>query len=546
MPYGRGTGARLQAPYGAPSRPLLNPMRRRTAAALALALLLPLPGVAGEVVVKRGETLSEIADRYGTSVNRLMEMNGLRDANDLWAGSRIKVPGNVYSGGGSGNYTVKAGETLSEIADRYGTSVDRLVRLNGLRDANDLWAGSRIQVPGASARPRVAVNKNAKTHQVQPGESLSAIADRYGVSMQRLIAINGISNPNQVMAGSTLVLRSTSKPKPKPQPVAAKPKPKPAVTVATKPKPRTSVGAAGGAFQSRPLDQDRLAILGQPVGSQGWKLLVLEQLKPAPRCWEERRDGLVDPALNRFDFSGICSRYLDSNGYSLRIGNDDVANRYRLRLKSQGNALVLLALTDGDPTEFVVGRGTIPLRDRNGFVALKLEPGWALERRMYGERSLSHVYFANSKPLAGLIAEAKRDQARPVAASVAATATTTAATVKPEPAKAEATKREDPKPAATKAAVAKAQPSSNTAAGSTPDWRSYGPLQVDWANWQSMGGSYVAPSLNSEGQPLYLAINCNAKRLNATGQSGAWKTWDAPQSDFEQKLITDLCRAKPG
>ena len=404
MPYGRGTGARLQAPYGAPSRPLLNPMRRRTAAALALALLLPLPGVAGEVVVKRGETLSEIADRYGTSVNRLMEMNALRDANDLWAGSRIKVPGNVYSGGGSGNYTVKAGETLSEIADRYGTSVDRLVRLNGLRDANDLWAGSRIQVPGASARPRVAVNKNAKTHQVQPGESLSAIADRYGVSMQRLIAINGISNPNQVMAGSTLVLRSTSKPKPKPQPVAAKPKPKPAVTVAITPKP-----------------------------------------KPKP----------------------------------------------------------------------AVVAATTPVKQ--------------------AEPSVTKTEVA-IKPS--------------VATTVAATTTTTTATVqpekKPEPAKAEVAKREALKPAVTKAVVEKAEPSSKTAAGSTPDWRSYGPLQVDWANWQSMGGSYVAPSLNSEGQPLYLAINCNAKRLNATGQSGAWKTWDAPQSDFEQKLITDLCRAKPG
>ena len=404
MPYGRGTGARLQAPYGAPSRPLLNPMRRRTAAALALALLLPLPGVAGEVVVKRGETLSEIADRYGTSVNRLMEMNGLRDANDLWAGSRIKVPGNVYSGGGSGNYTVKAGETLSEIADRYGTSVDRLVRLNGLRDANDLWAGSRIQVPGASARPRVAVNKNAKTHQVQPGESLSTIADRYGVSMQRLIAINGISNPNQVMAGSTLVLRSTSKPKPKPQPVAAKPKPKPAVTVAAKPKP-----------------------------------------KPKPA--------------------------------------------------------VVAATTPVKQAEPTVTKTEVAIKPS-------------------------------------------------VATTVAATTTTTTATVqpekKPEPAKAEVAKREAPKPAVTKAVVAKAEPSSKTAAGSTPDWRSYGPLQVDWANWQSMGGSYVAPSLNSEGQPLYLAINCNAKRLNATGQSGAWKTWDAPQSDFEQKLITDLCRAKPG
>ena len=395
MPYGRGTGARLQAPYGAPSRPLLNPMRRRSAAALALALLLPLPGLAGEVVVKRGETLSEIADRYGTSVNRLMEMNGLRNANDLWAGSRIKVPGNVYSGGGSGNYTVKAGETLSEIADRYGTSVNRLVQLNGLRDANDLWAGSRIQVPGASARPQVAVNKNAKTHQVQPGESLSSIADRYGVSMQRLIAINGISNPNQVMAGSTLTLRAASKPKPKPKPaapVAAKPKPKPAAVVAAKPVKKA-----------------------EPVAA-----------KPEPAKTE--------------------------------------------------------------------------------------------------------------------VAKAEPVKVKP---SVATTVAATTVAAKPEK-KAEPVKAEAAKPTVAKAEVSKTQASSTTAAGSTPDWRSYGPLQVDWANWQSMGGSYVAPSLNSEGQPLYLAINCNAKRLNATGQSGAWKTWDAPQSDFEQRLITDLCKAKPG
>ena len=173
--------------------------------------------------------------------------------------------------------------------------------------------------------------------------------------------------------------------------------------------------AAAGVFQSQPLEQERLAVLGQPVGSQGWKLLVLEQLKPAPKCWEERRDGLIDPALNRFNFSGICSRYLDSNGYSLRVGDDDVSPRYRLRLDSQGNTLVLLAMSGSHPTELVVGRGAIPLRDRSGFVALKLEPGWQLERRMYGERSLSHVYFANPQPLDGLIAQAERNQARPVA-----------------------------------------------------------------------------------------------------------------------------------
>ena len=78
------------------------------------------------------------------------------------------------------------------------------------------------------------------------------------------------------------------------------------------------------------------------------------------------------------------------------------------------------------------------------------------------------------------------------------------------------------------------------------DWRNYGPLQVDWANWQSMGGSYVAPSLNGKGQPLYLAINCSARKLNTTNQSGQWKSWEAPQADFEEQLVSDLCKAKAG
>ena len=78
-------------------------------------------------------------------------------------------------------------------------------------------------------------------------------------------------------------------------------------------------------------------------------------------------------------------------------------------------------MSGSHPTELVVGRGAIPLRDRSGFVALKLEPGWQLERRMYGERSLSHVYFANPKPLDGLIAQAERRQDRPAVAMSSST-----------------------------------------------------------------------------------------------------------------------------
>ena len=386
-------------------------MRRRSAALLALALMLPLPGRAGEVVVKPGETLSEIAERYGTSVQRLMQLNGLRSPQDLWAGSRIQVPGAGSARTSTGartttvnaNYTVKQGETLSELAERYGTSVQRLMELNNLGSAQDLWAGSRIQVPvtrtAAAPKPKPAVNKNATQHKVQSGETLSVIAQRYGVSMQNLIAINNISNPNQVEVGQTLKLRGTAKPVAKP---ATKPAAKPQ-TVAAKPAAKPA---------------------SQPVAAK--PVVQPAAAKPA-----------VQP------------------------------------------------------------------------VAAKPEP---------------------------------KQEPMPAPAAVAAAQPQPKPEAKPEP-------KPEPKPEAQPvAAKPAAKPASTAKPGkpASPDWRNYGPLQVDWANWQPMGGSYVAPSLNSDGQPLYLAVNCGAKRLNATGQSGTWKTWDAPQSDFERKLISDLCTAKGG
>jgi hypothetical protein len=188
---------------------------------------------------------------------------------------------------------------------------------------------------------------------------------------------------------------------------------------------------AASVFTSQPLDQSRFAVLAQPVGKSDWKLLVLEQIKPEPLCWEKRSDGLIDPALNRFDFSGICSRYIDSNGYSLRVGDEDLASRYRLRLEQQGNAVTLLAMTPSQPTELLVGRGTLSQRDREAFVAIELEPGWSLERRAYGRQTLSHVYFANGTSLSQLIAKASRGSSG--ASTPAAAAPANVSKLKPLP-----------------------------------------------------------------------------------------------------------------
>ena len=163
-------------------------------------------------------------------------------------------------------------------------------------------------------------------------------------------------------------------------------------------------GATRTLFDSRALPQERFAVLAQPIGKAQWKLLVLEQIKTHPRCWRARQDGLVDPSLNRFDFSGICKRYLDSNGYSLRSGGQDLGTRFRFRLKPAGASLRLEALDPQQRAPLLVGQARIPRRDLNWFVPLQLEPGWALERRVYQGRQLNHLYFAHQEPVNRLLA----------------------------------------------------------------------------------------------------------------------------------------------
>lgn len=159
---------------------------------------------------------------------------------------------------------------------------------------------------------------------------------------------------------------------------------------------------AGVLFESRGVEASRFVILAKPVARSDWSLLVLEQLQPAPACWQQRPDGLIEASLTRFDYTGICSRYIDSNGYSLRIGNVDLANRYRLQLRQVGRELQLLGSSPDTPGDLLLGRGPVPRRDRDGFVAINLEPDWQLRRRVYGGQSLSHIYFATDTNLAQL------------------------------------------------------------------------------------------------------------------------------------------------
>jgi len=288
--------------------------------------------------------------------------------------------------------TVQSGETLSEIADRYGVSTRQLMRLNGLRYSDHIEAGSRLEVPG----PRVSAGPGR--HRVQPGDTLGDIAARYRVSSRDLMLVNGLRNANHVEVGQTLKLPSNA--------VIAQAKPKPA-----------------------------------PI-----------QVTPG------------------------ASEHTVGRGQTLT----QIARAYQLPV-----ATLIDINAISDPNKVTVG---------------------------------TRLYLKSPE--------------QPLASSGPSNSTTPNTTVVKEVVKAEPKPNANPQP----------QPTTTVAKGA--DWRTYGPLQVDWANWQPMGGSQVVPSLNAEGQALYLAVNCDAGKLNVTGADGSWKTWASPKSHFEKDLLKDRCQAR--
>lgn len=159
--------------------------------------------------VRSGETLSTIASRYGVSISQLKMTNRIR-TNLIRPGQRLRIPfGGADVVSDTKIYTVKAGDTLSTIASRYGVSVVRLKRANRL-SGDSLRIGDRLEIPTqvavSDAPKRVA---KSRTHRVRSGESLYTIGKRYGVSVDRLKAANGLRR-NTIRVGQELVIPTRS------------------------------------------------------------------------------------------------------------------------------------------------------------------------------------------------------------------------------------------------------------------------------------------------------------------------------------------------
>ncbi|MEG0378617.1 MAG: LysM peptidoglycan-binding domain-containing protein, partial [Eubacterium sp.] len=109
------------------------------------------------------------------------------------------VPTEVPTETPSGDtYTVQSGDTLSEIAERFGTTYEQLASLNGIADPNIIYPGQVLKVTGTpSAR---------LTYTVQEGDTLSAIADQFGTDYSTLANLSGITDPDIIYPGQIIVL----------------------------------------------------------------------------------------------------------------------------------------------------------------------------------------------------------------------------------------------------------------------------------------------------------------------------------------------------
>lgn len=168
--------------------------------------------------VQSGDTLSSIATRYGVTVENLASINGLSNPNLIYPGEVLKIypenNRNIVNRGKvefSSTYIVRLGDTLSLIAKRFNTTVNDLVELNDIANPNLIYPGEILKVPtvGNEDSKSSSARQYIKTYIVQRGDTLSGIARKFNISVDRLAEINNIQNANLIYPGQVLKIETS-------------------------------------------------------------------------------------------------------------------------------------------------------------------------------------------------------------------------------------------------------------------------------------------------------------------------------------------------
>lgn len=159
---------------------------------------------------------------YADTIISIMKMFGLLDL-DVSGVKPVEVTENIPDMPGGkiepnkpaiqNSYTVKSGDTLTAIANKHGVTVDALVKYNGIKNPNLIYPGQIIKIPPkdtAISIPLPDIIARPKEYTVKSGDTLTAIAAKYGVTVAELAKYNGIANPNLIYPGQVIKIPSKS------------------------------------------------------------------------------------------------------------------------------------------------------------------------------------------------------------------------------------------------------------------------------------------------------------------------------------------------
>ncbi len=209
-------------------------LRRRLWAALPAALIAALvtataPALAAETthIVQPGDNLSRIAQRYGVEPAQLAAVNGITNPNRVLIGQRLIIPtadtaafapasaattADAPLPGAGGYHVVAPGDSLSVIARRYGMSMDDLMRLNRIANPNTIYVGQQLRLSARVAATAAPVRNDpvpaGSIYVVQPGDSLSKIAQAHNTTVDQLMRANGLPNAEFVYSGQRLRIQT--------------------------------------------------------------------------------------------------------------------------------------------------------------------------------------------------------------------------------------------------------------------------------------------------------------------------------------------------
>lgn len=153
-------------------------------------------------VVQKGDTLYSIANKLGTTVSELKKENNLT-SNTLQIGEVLRIPTKEIYEEEENIYIVKKGDSLYSIANKYNTTVDELKRINNLT-SNILSIGQVLKLPSDKAN-NVEKEENTISYTVQKGDSLYSIARKYDTTIDRIKDLNNLTT-NLLSIGQVLLI----------------------------------------------------------------------------------------------------------------------------------------------------------------------------------------------------------------------------------------------------------------------------------------------------------------------------------------------------